>query len=352
MNLPEFVDKLVGEERGGDLIESGLGARRLFEYIGDQELTRAILATNFWRAWLASDLSRPLLTSLGASPGALARSRTVIVWRENVNRFDLVVLDPALFPDFTPRATSLNLEDSVESIMRGAVRSFVDSPIPRVGTDAPRLAVEISADYKNNPFAVILAREPALERLSVPSSPLEVDNLKGEMSTAGAMVQDSIHHGRVGVTAALHAVETASVVTVSTPFGKVTGSVIRTDSVTDSAFIEAPIASVSTRSVKGVMSGMAPRGKQKAEFIGLISKSCSTVVVAWDSQIPNPSSRRQACIYTPRDAQPGDSGSALITDDDWIVGFAFERSKPGEDPEQCSWIWAESVLNRLNVTLK
>ena len=33
---------------------------------------------------------------------------------------------------------------------------------------------------------------------------------------------------------------------------------------------------------------------------------------------------------------------ALVTDDDWIVGFAFERTVPGGVPVQCSWIWAES----------
>jgi hypothetical protein len=351
MELPEFVDKFAGREQPVDLIQSGPGAERLFDRIGNEGKTRAILATNFWRAWLASDLSRPLLASLGASDGVLPRSRTVIVCRQIENfyleRFDLVVLDPTLSPSFSPNAKSVDLEGVTESIMHGAVRAFADDPIPLLGTEAPQLAVEVGGN-RRNPFAVILAREPAFERLSVPSSPLAVDNGGAVKSTAGVTVEDATQPSRVGITAALHGVDPASTVTIGTQ----TGTVIRTDTVTDSAFIEVPIAQVSIRSVKGVMSGIGPRGKQKAQFIGLTSHTCATVITGWDSQIPNPSSRRQACIYTSRDAQPGDSGSALITDDDWIVGFAFERTKPGESPAECSWIWADSVLNRLNVTLK
>jgi hypothetical protein len=131
-----------------------------------------------------------------------------------------------------------------------------------------------------------------------------------------------------------------------------TGTVIRTHAVTDSAFIEVPTRpSCSAVPTNGIMTGLAPRGSQQAKFVGFTSNQRATTIVGWDPQVPTPSGYRQACIYTGRDAQPGDSGSALVTDDDWIVGFAFERSLPGQNPVQCSWIWAESVMNALQVKL-
>jgi hypothetical protein len=265
----------------------------------------------------------------------------------------MLVLDPALARDFQPksiRATEVGTMETI--IMRGAVSIFADDPIPILGTEGVQLAAEVSRNGEQ-PFTVVLAPEPAYEHLSsafVPDPALLVDNLLGgpaSTSTAGMLVEDVTQSGRSGVTAALHAIETATTVKV----GPHSGTVLRYDDVTDSAFIElSPMPSVPTKTVKnGVMSGMAPRGNQQAEFIGSQSKACSTKITGWDSQIPNPSSRRQACVYTARDAQPGDSGSALTTDDDWVVGFAFERTKPGESPLQCSWIWADSVLNRLKV---
>jgi hypothetical protein len=329
------------------LIDSGPSAQSLFSSVGNEGLTRALLATNFWRAWLASDIAPSTLSNLGAAPGALERSRTIITCVDSFAQFHLVVLDPALPGYFQPKATGVGQGDMTESLMTGAVRAVRGGQLAYIGTAAPQLAAEVGG----RGLSVLLAREPAFERLAAPMSPLAIDNLSGgsqSISTAGVVVEDLAQAGRFGVTAALHGIDPAATVTV----GGQSGTVIRTDPVTDSAFVEyVSSPSVSRRQVKGVMSGMAPRGKQRAEFVGVTSQARQTVITGWDSQVPNPSSRRQACLYTGRNAQPGDSGSALITDDGWIVGFAFERTKPGEDPEQCSWVWADSVLNRLNVKL-
>jgi hypothetical protein len=201
----------------------------------------------------------------------------------------------------------------------------------------------------NQPYAVILASAPRVERLYVPSTPLDVfDASIGQNSTAGIVVEDLTKQGRVGVTAALHGISASS--TSVTVNGK-SGTVIRTSLITDSAFIEVPNPSTSAVTTKGVMSGLAPRGSQNADFVGAVSKKRTTTIVGWDPQVPTPSPHRQACLYTGRDAQPGDSGCALVTDDDWIVGFAFERTLPGQSPVQCSWVWAESVMNGLQVKL-
>ncbi len=351
MDLGEYVNEYVGPvEPARDLIQAGPGSSRLLEKMGDKDRARSLLATNFWRAWLASDISLSIMKTLGASRDVLSRGRKIIVARYGGLVFDLVVLDPELPSGFIPKSRGANVRGAMdETLLRGAVRSAIDQPIPLIGSEAPLLATEVSQNGER-PFHVVLGPEPELERLSVPSSPLSVDNGLGaatSTSTAGVIVEDKTKAGRIGVTAALHGVEPATAVTVD---GQ-SGTVLRTDSITDAAFVElSRRPSAAIRTTKGVMSGMAPRGNQKAEFIGSMT-TATTVIESWDADVPNPSARRQACLYTKRDAQPGDSGCALITDDDWIVGFAFERTKPGASPEHCSWIWAESVLARLKVKL-
>jgi hypothetical protein len=346
MDLREFVSEYADNSQlvGPDIIDSGPASKRLFDKIGNEGRTRSLLATNFWQAWLFSDIATSFMVALGATRGVFSRSRSIVVSRDDVSRFDLLVLDPELSEDFRPKSIGANLRGAMtDTIMQGAVRAFAENKIPILGSEGAQLAVEVARDGKL-PAAVVLAAEPAFERLCVPASALAVT--AAATSTAGILVEDRRKVGRFGVTAALHGIDPATSVNVA---GQ-PGVVIRSDAVTDSAFVElSPFPSVAVQAINGVMSGMTPRGSQKAMFVGVKSQASSTVITGWDLQIPGPSTRRQACIYTKRDAQPGDSGAALVTDDNWIVGFAFERTKIGEVPENCSWIWADSVLNRLNV---
>jgi hypothetical protein len=316
--------------------------------VQSERRTAALLATNFWRAWLASEGAEKLLREHGASADCLARSRTIIVPRKQLGRFDLVVLDPGLATDFRPVAIDVSAATSLRRLQYGARLSMSEAgPMPHIWDDAANLILESFNDGRQ-PYSIVLASSPRFERLTVPSQPIDVDSLTtGQRSTVGAIVEDLTKPGRIGVTVALHGVgATASSVTVA---GQ-SGTVVRTSTVTDSAFVELSTQpSCSSVMVKGVMSGFAPRGSQAASFVGLTSSKRTTTIVGWDPQVPTPSGYRQACVYTGRDAQPGDSGSALVSDDDWIVGFAFERSLPGQNPVQCSWIWAESVFNALQV---
>ncbi|HEX3348294.1 MAG TPA: hypothetical protein VHS58_09380 [Acetobacteraceae bacterium] len=348
MELAEFAAEYAGSEPGIILTEFSGAGRRLAAGIGaSPESASALIATMFWRAWLASDIAPAFLGPHSPQPGAVARSRTIIVPRPRLSRFDLVILDPAIAPGRSPQSMSAVLPGEMRDIlMSGAARATVETPIAAIGSDAVALAIDAVANPQQ-PWRFVIAPEPQQERLSVPSVARSVDDGAGQVSTAGVCVEDATKPGRLGVTAALHGVDNATALTVD---GQ-PGTIIRTDSITDSAFIEVALGHVPTMTVNGALSGMAPRGNQNADFRGSTSGHTSTVISGWDAQVPNPSARRQACVYTRRDAQGGDSGSALVTDDNWIAGFAFERSKIGEVPAQCAWIWAESVLNRLQVKL-
>jgi hypothetical protein len=349
LNLIQFVNAHADNRSGKELSSIGPLSQKVFYAIQNEGTTDAMLATNFWRAWLASEGAEKLLRNNGASRVGLDNCRTIIVPRPQLLRFDLVVLDPGLAPDFDPVAIDVSSATSLPQLEFGAQLSVTKEGMRHIWGDAPSLIPE-AFNYGKQPYSVVLASSPRFERLMVPDQPLDVYSATtGQHSTAGAVVEDLTKAGRIGVTAALHGIGSAA--TSVTVAGQ-SGTVVRTSSVTDSAFIEMSTKpSCSALSAKGIMSGFAPRGSQAASFVGLTSNKRSTTIVGWDPQVPTPSGYRQACIYTGRDAQAGDSGSALVSDDDWIVGFAFERSLPGHNPVQCSWIWAESVFNALQVKL-
>lgn len=348
LTLDAFVERFADDRRGVWLADLGPVSKRLISAIGNEEMTASVLATNFWRAWLSSEGAEVLLRRHGASAVGMAQRKAIIVPRPQLTRFDLVIFDPGLGTDFPPRCIALKGLLQLPELQFGARLAATRNPLRYLWENATQAATE-SFMGGAQPYTVILAASPRVERLYVPGTPLDVfDASIGQHSTAGIVVEDLTKQGRVGVTAALHGISTSS---TSVSVNGVAGMVIRTHPITDSAFIEVPDPYCAAVNAKGVMRGLAPRGSQNAAFVGALSKQRTTRIVGWDPQVPTPSVHRQACIYTGRDAQPGDSGCALVTDDDWIVGFAFERTLPGESPVQCSWIWAESVMNGLQVKL-
>ena len=154
---------------------------------------------------------------------------------------------------------------------------------------------------------------------------------------------------RVGVTTALHVVED----TRSAKVGHLHGTVLRQDAISDSCFIHLPEppSDVGFTQVK-IMRGIAPRPNSGAWFKGSISSSdgnpTHTMILATDVFVPHLVENMQLRIYTSRDAQLGDSGAALVTEDG-VAGFAFHRTKHGELPAMCSWIWAHSVVKALEI---
>jgi hypothetical protein len=339
LNLVEFVDRVADRQPGVDLARLGPATAMLSGRVGDDTQARALIAANYWRTWLAcADASR----SLG---GACEQGRHIVVLRgPPVGRFDLLVLDPSI-PRGSP-PTAFRIEPPPREMQEAAMRMFEGGLSPMVGNLSPGLAREVG--NSDQPFSVIVAAEPEYELLSVPTQPMKVNHGGGE-STAGVVVADRLNAGVVGVTAALHAIADAGTVFVD---GQ-PGIVSRRDVRTDSAFIALPTvpAGPALLRTRGVMKDLAPRHNDPASFVGYQSRAHRTVITGADPTIPAPSPLRQACVYTDRDAQPRDSGAALVTHDDWIVGFAFERTLPGQSPGHCSWIWAESVLDALSLDL-
>lgn len=349
MDLQQFMANYGSRSAGADLTNVGPASSSVFARLNNEGRTRSTIATFFWRSFLSSRLYPYMLRKLGASPKALAEARVVLVPRDQDYRYDLLVFDPgwssARKPEAIAVGPNLLMPTDLDPGAHKAARQGVPLAIGVDYLDVVREVVRSAPD----PFTLVLAPQPSSELLSCPSPAVHVDDLAGQDSTAGVIVECQQSAGTYGVTAALHGIAGPSAVV---HVDGQQGTVQRIDAVTDAAFISLPTKpNHPVTTCQGIMSGVLPRGQEGASFEGQTSGQRSTVICGWDPQLPNPSRHRQGLIYTRRDSQPGDSGAALVTSDGWIVGFAFERSLPNEVPAQCSWIWAASAMAALNVKL-
>jgi hypothetical protein len=337
MDLLEFAKKHLDEENGILLPTSGTFALRLSKLVRDEERTASLIATQFWRAFLASEATRGLEKKLDLRPGALFRAEKMVICRSALRRFDLVILAPDLSGISSSRVTV-----TPDEILEGWYRWTSKSGARATDYNNPNLALD--AFEMGQPFAILAARAPIMEPAHAPSKSCEVDPGTGSSSSAGVVVKDKA--GRQGVTAALHAVGSATTVKVD---GN-SGSIIKTDQMSDGCFIELHnLPAVGTKGANGALSGILPRGSQSASFEGFSSGKITTSIIAWSPELPDLQSYNQLKVYTKNDVNPGDSGTALITDDDYVAGFAFERGQTGAAIEYSSWIWADAVMQALGL---
>ena len=338
MDITQFVDANTDQQIGTMLDDAGPRARRLWENLQNEEKTRSHVATAFWQAFLGSEYVFEAAASLRISPSAFLASEKIVVPRPVLYRFDLLVLVPGSIG--SPRSTPV--KPLATALSEGWYAAGRGEALPRKPNirNNPDLALE--ALHAGQPFTIIVLSSPETEPLAVPSPSCPI--MPG-LSSAGIVAEDRL--GRKGVTAALHAVGTARNITVAgSP-----GTVVANDQMSDSCFIELPIPlpPVGVAGQKGPLRGILPRGQQAATFEGQATPLGRTVITSWSPDAPDVKRYSQIKVYTKKDTNPGDSGAALITDDDFIAGFAFERSKLGAALDFSSWIWAVSVYDALEL---
>lgn len=358
MDQEQFVNQYASQQPGPDLITLGPATAQVYTHVLHADDARSIIATLFWQAFIVSEACDRTLNFLGVSPQGRQNARQIIVPRPALHRYDLLVYDSTIPSSFQPRYVDLDTTlFPMSELMIGANRVAQLGLLP----DTVAVCEEVMLGALGT-FGVLIAGAPKYEQVLLPGSALRV-SVDGRphpitravptiTSTAGIVVK-CLKDGWVGVTAAFHAVGTmTNEVKVDDQNGTVNGTVSRFDHITDSVLIKLQrMPVVNAIPTKGIMAGMTPRAAQPASFIGAKSGRRGTTIKGWDAIIPSPSKFKQACVYTKRDAQPGDSGAALLTDDEWIVGFAFERSRSDELIEECRWIWADSVRKALEVAL-
>jgi hypothetical protein len=80
-----------------------------------------------------------------------------------------------------------------------------------------------------------------------------------------------------------------------------------------------------------------------ATFDGAASGVTRTRITSFDTAIVDPQPDEMCRVYTDADTAKGDSGAALIDENDFIVGFAWRRSRYDARVQFSSWVWAEQV---------
>jgi hypothetical protein len=73
--------------------------------------------------------------------------------------------------------------------------------------------------------------------------------------------------------------------------------------------------------------------------------------VAFNYELPYLDPNLQQTVRTEQVTSQGDSGAALVDSNGYVLGFAHSRSAPNAPFAYSSWIWADAVFQKLNVTI-
>jgi hypothetical protein len=139
---------------------------------------------------------------------------------------------------------------------------------------------------------------------------------------------------------ALHAIKDQKNVMID----GVPGTVVSTNPITDSAFVEVPLQAKQQAPVK-FLSGVTPRNPEPVSFTGIGSGGMKRgKVTGYSPQLPTVSPNAQLVVTTDPISTTGDSGAALLDGDGVVLGFCYEVSEFGAPNPYSSWIWAESVF--------
>ncbi|WP_189041257.1 hypothetical protein [Aliidongia dinghuensis] len=337
----DSLTTLIGGQDGIDLETAGPACRALAAGTGeDTQRARALIATMALQALAHSPAFQRALTARGFPFHELARTEQIVALRSVNRRYDLVMLHSLR----DEQTWVIDIKPSSSDLIEGWLNftDLLEAP-PPFHTLGPLIAIEA---FAGQPFGAVIAQRPTTSAVNAPPSVWKVDPLTGSYgdSTAGVAAIDK--KKRSGVTAALHAVGSNKHVTVD----GVSGTVVRRNKVSDSCFIEVTTtANPGSKGAKGPLANKLPRGNQGAEYEGLTTGLNSTNVTGWDLAAPNVTKYNQLKIYTPPITDQGDSGAALISDDDYIVGFALEVTGRNATPAYSSWVWAHSVYELLDL---
>lgn len=191
---------------------------------------------------------------------------------------------------------------------------------------------------------VISSRMPNMVPLCTPASCLSI-SANDQVSTAGIFCFDK--DGEFGVTGCYHGTGP-----IGTPVtvGLKRSQVKLASETQDLVFI--PLGR--HHNIPGLRGENGLRERPPAQsdamrFEGATSGQVQTVVCSHDAGLNRRRPTLQLKVQTRADTNFGDSGCALIDEDDRIVGFAFEQTAYGEYPAFTDWIWAANALAALNL---
>jgi len=290
-------------------------------------------------------IGRVLGRPLGANP-----RRLIVYHGDGGVRRSVLVLDPDL------------PSDAPASVIPGdLLLDFLGRPSERAEAALKRLDLGDNPELVTQAISVarprvVVGPAPPMVKTCVPVPPWKVEH-GAEVSTVGALVRDA--QGRRGVTVCHHGTGAVGAAVVLVDGARRTSGTVSLASQTlDIGFV--PVGddwqAGSLSAVRGVLTSRAPGRAEKHSFRGYGMQGGTllktTEILATDWGVPGGERGRQLCVQTRADTNHGDSGAALINEDDFLVGFAFQRTPYGSTATVtfADWIWARSALDELDLT--
>lgn len=342
--LPALMDELLGDDIGPSLAEIGPASARVAEAVAPQGAGQSFLAGVFWWLFTYSEAYGDVLRRLRAS----RRARPIVVCHADGTRFDLLLLDPRrgkrlaavqLKGDEThARFVSSALpRERLNSLLRHS--GLGDSLEPETLLNS---AQELAASSEFGVAVVNAPREIPTCALS-PAVPIQsADNRP--VATLGCFLTD-VEVAAVDTclaTTANHALENER---DTLTIGGAALDVVCRHNPTDSCLVRVNKSVLDGRQQNGLKGPLriTPSLYRPAHFDGAASGPTRTKITSFDTEILDPQLDEICRVYTEADTAKGDSGAALIDENDFIVGFARRLSRYNAPVQYSSWVWAEQV---------
>jgi hypothetical protein len=346
--LSDCIGSMLGTDGGRDLTSAGPASLQLMGVVGNESVTRALIARSFWHAYLHG-------TAWGARP------RAQLVWRAGrfvrepadgievciaaqrtrmgPGRFDLVIFDP--------RAREPRVEEvrpDPHDLARGwmAMSAPADPALAALGQ---QVAIEAAS---HQDFRLLVLPMGELEATASVPNPSR-DSHNTSRGTLGVVAQ--LPDGRHVATLANHTVDPTA---VKARCCGIDYEIVSRSETLDACLVDISGFTLGLRPVRGAR--MRPPPNQiDVEFESVITQEVKrTTLVGSDPNIGFDLPGVQHTIWTDPITNPGDSGAALISrdidSDGDVLGFAFVRSELGRPGARSLWIWAGSVFSRFTLT--
>jgi hypothetical protein len=357
-SLSAFADDHLGGEPGVDLSSVGPETARIRDDVGDPAMASPLIANVCWLTFVRTVTFTDLLREARLSPED-AQS-----WRAYVIRHPIFAGEPRhdliVFGDNYSREAPYTIDSlplSSELIENGFLQLLRElRPHVEAHRDSylRRFEVEtVHEAFQAQKFGMIVTRQPDLLATGLPPTHWQVKRAPEltDFSTAGIVARNG--DGALGVTAALHPLwdTDTGILRTSIEVAGVPSFIRSIHRNSDSAFAELrrPIPRSldlpAARQIRTQHPGSVPRNEDDVSFDGSASDYTNTFVVGWSVDLPLRSATREQNILTDARTAPGDSGSALVTEEDRLLGFSASRTAFDQVPEFSIWRSAEYVLN-------
>ncbi|HEX4391894.1 MAG TPA: hypothetical protein VH084_10185 [Mycobacterium sp.] len=351
-SMSAVMDDLLGSDIGAPLASVGPASAQVVEAM-PRGAGQSFLATVFWWLFIKSPAYLQTVRQLGAAIDA----RPIVVTHAEGTRFDLLLLDrqrgddwAALQLDRLQTPIGMVSPDVSEERLSGVLHraDLADTVAPATLLASAR---ELAASSQ---FGVAVATAPEELPTCAVSPSLSVYNASADpVATLGAFMSDSGDHDDTCVVTTVDHVLKGDWQQLTV--GGAPLDVVARHPESDSCLLRVSRSLLNGRQRSGLKGPLrtAPIQHQYATFDGAMSGVKQVRVREWDPSIVDPSPDELIRVYTEPDTRVGDSGAALISQDDFIVGFARRITGRNAAIQYSSWTYAlmvymaHDLLNRV-----